>query len=112
MRSTVHGAIRPELLPDVSRVCSVYRRDRGSYDYYLVSRPPGMKRVNQANPVGLALADALPDLPRPAKRIGQGERAIGTIVDDRRVALDVGDVLFGGIVAGLTSALVSWLLRE
>jgi hypothetical protein len=95
----------------VAKVCSVYRRETGLYDYYLVRRPPGMLPVKRTNPIGVALADALPYLPRPARRIGRGEVAIGTVVRDDRIALDVGDVFIGGLIAGATSAIVGWLLR-
>jgi len=103
--------LRPETIPDVSKVCSVYRRDLGLYDYYLVKRPPGMKSAALSNPVGLALADVLPDLPRPAQHVGRGELAIGTITNDQRFAFDVGDVVIGAAIAGAVSALVGWLLR-
>lgn len=104
-------SIRPEQINDVSKICSVYRRDEGLYDYYLVKRPPGMKYVDRSNPVGIALADALPDLPRPAQHVGRGEQAIGTIVTDQRIAFDMGDVVVGAVVAGAVSAFVGWLLR-
>lgn len=103
---------RPETIPDVSKVCSVYRRDLGLYDYYLVKRPPGMKHVSASSPVGLALADVLPDLPRPSQHVGRGEVAIGTITTDNRLAIDVGDVVLGATIAGVVSALVGWFLRD
>lgn len=103
--------IRPESISDVSKVCSVYRRDEGLYDYYQVRCPPGMRHATQANPLGFALADVLPDLPRPARHIGRGEVAVGTVVQDTRLALDVGDVFVGAVIAGTVSALVGWLLR-
>jgi len=105
------GTIDPGAIPDVSRVCSVYRRELGLYDYYEVKRPPGMKLVPRTNPVGIALADALPDLPRPARHIGRGEHAVGTVVNDTRVAFDVSDVVLGAVIAGTVSAFVGWLLR-
>lgn len=102
----------PAEIPDVSRVCSVYRRESGLYDYYLVRNPPGMKLVQQNNPIGIALADALPPLPRPARLIGRGERAIGTIAtDDQTFSLSIGEVVFGAAIAGAVSAFVGWLLR-
>jgi len=101
----------PATIPDVSKICSVYRRELGRYDYYLVRRPPSPKHVLRTNPVGIALADAIPDLPRPAKLIGHGEQAIGTIASDGRMVLDVNDVVLGAVIAGAVSAFVGWLLR-
>jgi hypothetical protein len=101
----------PRTIPDVSKVCSVYRRETGLYDYYRVRRPPGPKPVTRTNPVGIALADALPDLPRPAQRLGRGEYAVGTVVNDSRIAFDISDVVLGAAIAGAVSAVVSWLLR-
>jgi hypothetical protein len=111
MSSRNQQSFRPETLPDVGRVCSVYRRDLGLYDYYEVRRPPGPKAVLRDNPVGIALADAIPDLPKPARYLGRGERAVGTIANDTSITFDFGDVFVGAVIAGATSALVSWLLK-
>jgi hypothetical protein len=101
----------PATIPDVSKICSVYRRELGRYDYYLVRRPPSPKQAPRTNPVGIALADVIPDLPRPAKHIGRGGQAIGTIANDGRMAIDVNDVVLGAVIAGAVSAFVGWLLR-
>lgn len=110
MHSNALG-LDPRTIPDVGRICSVYRRDLGAYDYYRVKRPPGQKLVQRTSPVGIALADALPDLPRPAQHVGRGEQAIGTIVTDNRIAFDLSDVIVGAAVAGAVSAFVGWILR-
>jgi len=104
-------ALSPREVPNVSKVCSVYRPDEGLYDYYFVRKPPRPSQAQSTNPIGLPLEDALPALPRPARRIGQGALPIGTIATDSRFSIAWSDIVLGATVAGLVSAVVGHMLR-
>jgi len=99
-------------IPDVSKVCSVYRRSLGEYDYYEVSAPPVPKAFINESPIGIALSDALPALPRSARRIGHGVLPIGTIATDDEQPLGLRNVVIGAVIAGAVSAIVAELLRD
>jgi hypothetical protein len=103
-------SLAPREVPDVSKICSVYRADEGIYDYYLVKKPPKPSQALQSNPVGIPLEDALPVLQRPAKRVGRGQLPIGTIATDSRFSIAWSDIVIASAVAGVVSAVVSHIL--
>ena len=63
----------------VQNIASVYNENTGMYDYFQLSKRPGKPWTMRGNPVGTPVQDALPKLPRNARWMGQGERALGTV---------------------------------
>lgn len=56
-------------------LCSVYREDRRTYDYY---RCPQVTANTRSGPVGILAA--IPKLPSGATKVGSGEAPVGIVV--------------------------------
>jgi hypothetical protein len=79
-------------------ICSVWRPRNQCYDYYscphaYLNTPKGWK-----NKVGTPVEDSLPRLPIGARRIGQGEQALGALASGESVWTGIPFYILGGVV--------------